>query len=33
MNMHAPIGQKPEIRHDWTREEAQALYELPFNDL
>ncbi len=33
MNMHAPISQKPEIRHDWTREEAQALYELPFNDL
>jgi biotin synthase len=33
MNMHAPIGQKPEIRHDWTREEAQALYDLPFNDL
>ena len=33
MNMHAPIGQRPEIRHDWTREEAQALYDLPFNDL
>ena len=33
MNMHAPIGNKPEIRHDWTREEAQALYDLPFNDL
>ena len=33
MNMHAPIGNRPEIRHDWTREEAQALYDLPFNDL
>jgi biotin synthase len=33
MNMHAPIGQQPQIRHDWTREEAQALYDLPFNDL
>jgi len=33
MNMHAPIGSRPEIRHDWTREEAQALYDLPFNDL
>ena len=33
MNMHAPIGTRPEIRHDWTREEAQALYDLPFNDL
>lgn len=33
MNMHAPIGQRPEIRHDWTREEARALYDLPFNDL
>jgi biotin synthase len=33
MNMHAPIGQQPQIRHDWTREEAHALYDLPFNDL
>ncbi len=33
MNMHAPIGQQPEIRHNWSREEAQALYDLPFNDL
>jgi biotin synthase len=22
-----------DIRHDWTREEAQAIYDLPFNDL
>ncbi|MGB3810378.1 MAG: biotin synthase BioB [Parvibaculum sp.] len=22
-----------EVRHDWTREELQALYDLPFNDL
>ena len=21
------------VRHDWTREEAQALYDAPFNDL
>ncbi|MCK9910438.1 hypothetical protein MXD81_14935, partial [Microbacteriaceae bacterium K1510] len=21
------------LRHDWSREEAQALYEAPFNDL
>jgi biotin synthase len=33
MNMHAPIDTKPQIRHDWTREEAQGLYDLPFNDL
>jgi len=24
---------EPEVRHDWTRDEAQALYEAPFNDL
>lgn len=35
MNMHltGAIGAQPEIRRDWTREEAQALYDLPFNDL
>ena len=33
MNMHSPIDTKPQIRHDWTREEAQGLYDLPFNDL
>jgi biotin synthase len=22
-----------ELRHDWTREELQALFDLPFNDL
>ena len=22
-----------EVRHDWTREELQALWDLPFNDL
>jgi biotin synthase len=26
-------GTGQEIRHDWTRAEAQALYEAPFNDL
>ncbi|MFV0276291.1 MAG: biotin synthase BioB [Parahaliea sp.] len=24
---------KPEIRHDWSRAEVQALFDLPFNDL
>jgi biotin synthase len=30
-----PAGQTSErtLRHDWSREEAQALYEAPFNDL
>ncbi len=23
----------PEIRHNWTRAEVRALFELPFNDL
>ena len=23
----------PDIRHDWTSDEARALYDLPFNDL
>ncbi|MCB1732707.1 MAG: biotin synthase, partial [Halieaceae bacterium] len=26
-------GQQPEIRHDWTRPEVEALFALPFNDL
>ena len=26
-------GPRPEIRHDWTRAEAEALFALPFNDL
>jgi biotin synthase len=26
------VGERP-LRHDWSREEAQALYESPFNDL
>jgi biotin synthase len=26
-------GQPPEIRHDWTRPEVEALFALPFNDL
>lgn len=35
MNMHptGAIDGEHKIRHDWTREEAQALYDLPFNDL
>ncbi len=36
MNVHVgPIAAPPAdvVRHDWTRAEAQALYDLPFNDL
>ncbi|MBX9760780.1 MAG: biotin synthase BioB [Beijerinckiaceae bacterium] len=33
MHLSGAIGGQPEIRHDWVREEAQALYDLPFNDL
>ncbi|MFN3628373.1 MAG: radical SAM protein, partial [Parvibaculum sp.] len=33
MHLKGAIDGQPEIRQDWTREEAQALYELPFNDL
>ena len=31
MNMH--FSGAPEIRHDWTAEEARAIHDLPFNDL
>jgi biotin synthase len=31
--MHALTAEVPEIRHDWTLAEVQALFELPFNDL
>ncbi|MDB5543535.1 MAG: bioB [Hyphomicrobiales bacterium] len=35
MNMHfsGALGAEPEIRHDWTSDEARAIYDLPFNDL
>lgn len=44
MNLHAPgtsdspsgaqrVRVDGEVRHDWTRAEAQAIYNLPFNDL
>ncbi|HEX4895973.1 MAG TPA: biotin synthase BioB [Solimonas sp.] len=29
----ADAGTTPEIRNDWTREEVQALFDLPFNEL
>lgn len=29
----ARISTESELRHDWSREEAQALYDAPFNDL
>jgi len=29
----ATFGAQPRLRRDWTREEAQAIYEAPFNDL
>lgn len=29
----SPLRTAPEIRHDWTREGIQALFDLPFNDL
>lgn len=32
MQLSMPQGQT-EIRHDWTNEEVQALFDLPFNDL
>ena len=28
-----PLNQGPDIRHDWTRAEAEALFALPLNDL
>lgn len=28
-----PRSTNPDVRHDWTREEVQALFELPFADL
>lgn len=28
-----PIALPSDVRHDWSREEAQAIYDLPFNDL
>ena len=31
MNQHT--FSPPELRHDWTREQVQALFALPFNDL
>jgi biotin synthase len=30
--MNMPI-ENPDLRHDWTREDVQALFALPFNDL
>ena len=36
MNVHVvptPATAADSIRHDWTREEAQAIHDLPFNDL
>ena len=40
MNMQAPApslsepaGAEAAVRHDWTRAEVQALFDLPFNDL
>ena len=36
MNVHVvqiPANSADQIRHDWTRAEAQAIYDLPFNDL
>lgn len=31
--LKAPVAGETVLRHDWTREEAQAIYNLPFNDL
>ncbi|TXS92651.1 biotin synthase BioB [Parahaliea aestuarii] len=31
--MNPAPAQRPLIRHDWTRAEVQALFDLPFNDL
>ena len=28
-----PASNEQDLRHDWTREEVQALFDLPFNDL
>jgi biotin synthase len=33
VNDRTVAGERLEIRHDWTRAEAQALHALPFNDL
>lgn len=30
---HPIASSKSSVRHDWTRQEAEALYKLPFNDL
>lgn len=32
-NLSHPASMAGDIRHDWTREEALALFDLPFNDL
>jgi len=28
-----PLDSDPDIRHDWTKEEAEGIFSLPFNDL
>src|SRR5690606_8104951 len=36
MNVHLvqnPATEADGVRHDWTRAEAQAIHDLPFNDL
>ena len=32
-NVSQPVSTPQEIRHDWSREEVEALFALPFNDL
>lgn len=32
-DLNSAAGQAPAVRHDWTRAEVQALFDLPFNDL
>lgn len=33
LSLNASNDQIPEIRHDWSHDEVQALFDLPFNDL
>jgi biotin synthase len=33
MNVHVPLHATSRLRHDWTRAEAQAIYDMPFMDL
>jgi biotin synthase len=33
MNVHVGLGERADVRHDWTRAEIEALFALPFADL